>query len=111
MSKSLVGAVLLVIALAGCGSAAPEGPADTDRVDLPKSYRFDPVSIKVSAGPTVTWTNNDQFTHTVRLLEDEEVIGEMKPGETLEHSFDEPGEYRYDCSLHPKDMKGTVTVR
>ena len=34
---------------------------------MAKSYRFDPKVIEVKAGDTVTWTNNDNFTHTVKV--------------------------------------------
>jgi plastocyanin len=26
------------------------------------------------------------------------------------HTFDTAGQFQYDCSLHPKDMKGSVLV-
>jgi plastocyanin len=59
----------------------------------------------------VTWTNSDNFTHSVRFLDDGD--GEplmMKPGEQVTHVFDAAGLFRYDCSLHPNDMSGTVRV-
>lgn len=34
----------------------------------------------------------------------------MKPGESVTHTFTTAGLFRYDCSLHPKDMKGSVLV-
>jgi plastocyanin len=34
----------------------------------------------------------------------------MKPGETVSVTFDTPGLFKYDCSLHPKDMHGSVLV-
>ena len=38
-------------------------PGRDDSVDLPKSYKFAPAAITVTAGTTVTWTNDDNFTH------------------------------------------------
>ena len=32
-----------------------------------KSYRFDPDRVEFKAGQSVTWTNEDNFTHTVRV--------------------------------------------
>ena len=75
----------------------------TDQVDLPRSYKFAPEDIVVPAGTTVTWTNNDNFTHSVRLLDSGETQM-MKPGESVTHAFTALGAYQYDCSLHPKDM-------
>ena len=63
-------------------------------------------------GTTVTWKNDDNFTHTVRLLDqDNKVLGTMKPGQTLSYTFSGPGTYRYDCPLHPQNMHGMVIVK
>ena len=34
----------------------------------------------------------------------------IEPGDTVEITFDTPGEYTYTCTLHPHDMSGTVIV-
>jgi len=60
----------------------------------------------------VTWTNNDHFTHSVQFLDgglpSEPMV--MDPGATATFRFDTAGVYRYQCHLHPQNMKGTVTV-
>jgi plastocyanin len=103
-------AVLVALLIAACsGAAAPAAPVATNQVDLPRSYRFAPEDITVQAGSKVTWTNDDNFTHSVRLLDSGEVQM-MKPGESVSLTFTTPGLFRYDCSLHPKDMHGSVLV-
>ena len=103
-------AILFALLVAACSQAtAPAAPVATNQVDLPRSYRFAPEDITVEVGTTVTWTNNDNFTHSVRLLDSGEVQM-MKPGESASHTFSTPGLFRYDCSLHPKDMHGSVLV-
>ena len=101
------------VACAGSEGVAPT-PVATAHVDLPRSYRFAPEAIMVPAGTTVTWTNSDNFSHSVRFLDDDgDQVGEplvMEPGASVEFTFDEPGVHRYDCSFHPHDMQGTVTV-
>jgi plastocyanin len=96
----------------GSGSAGSGEPAATSTVDLPPSYRFQPASIAVGAGTTVTWTNHDNFTHSVQFLDgglpSDPML--MKPGETATFTFGTAGTYRYQCSLHPQNMQGTVTV-
>jgi len=94
---------------AGCGEMGLGDPVATNRVSLAKSYRFDPGVITINAGTSVTWTNNDNFTHSVRLLDNGEVQM-MKPGESVSLTFATPGLFRYDCSLHPRDMHGSVLV-
>jgi plastocyanin len=111
----LVLAAAAAFALAGCapsGSAAGASPVATSAVDLPPSYKFVPSAILVTTGSTVTWTNNDHFTHSVQFL-DGGLPGEplvMDPGEAATFTFDRPGTYRYQCHLHPQNMTGSVTV-
>jgi plastocyanin len=101
---------VVVILVAACAQAnAPATPVVTSQVDLPRSYRFAPENIAVKPGTTVTWTNNDNFTHSVRLDGSDEVQM-MKPGESVSHEFPAAGLYHYICTLHPQDMQGTVLV-
>ena len=98
-------------AFAAAGGANP-GVVATSTVDLPPSYRFAPAAITVRAGTTVTWTNDDHFTHSVQFL-DGGLPGEphpMAPGASTTFTFTSPGVYHYQCHLHPADMQGSVTV-
>jgi plastocyanin len=101
---------MAVVALAGCSSGAttPASPVATTTVDLPKSYKFVPASILVDVGATVTWTNNDNFTHNVTF--GDEPSKTMKPGESATREFPAAGTFPYQCTLHPQDMQGTVIV-
>ncbi len=107
---------LLLVVLASCSSGegsdgkSTEAAVSTDKVDLPRSYKFEPVAIKVEPGTTVTWTNNDQFTHSVRMTDGADFEEVMKPGEEATFEFTEPGLYSYDCSFHAQQMDGTVLV-
>ncbi len=107
---------LLVTALAataiavGCGGSGESSePAATTEVEMVKSYRFDPKTIEVEAGATVTWTNEDNFTHTVQV--DGQEDHKVEPGERVSITFDEPGTYPYVCTLHRHDMEGEVVVK
>ena len=66
-------------------------------------------SILNMKNPRFTWTNNDHFTHSVEL--DGQPDRQIKPGESVEITFDTPGKYDYKCTLHPHDMSGTVIVK
>jgi plastocyanin len=110
-TAGLLLSVALGLLLICCGSSSgTAAPVATDRIDLPRSYRFAPEAITVPAGTTVTWTNSDVFTHTVRLLDDGGEVLTMRPGESVTHTFDTVGTRRYDCSLHPQNMTGSVVV-
>jgi plastocyanin len=98
----------------GDGSAeAPfelsDEPVATTEVNLPKSYKFEPAVITVEAGDEVTWTNEDDFPHNVHLLDDD-VTEDLPVGESATMVFDDPGDYYYECSIHPQQMKGKIIV-
>jgi plastocyanin len=76
---------------------------------MAKSYRFDPKVIEIKAGETVTWTNEDNFTHTVEV--DGQEDHKVGKGESVSIKFDTPGTYHYVCTLHSQDMDGEVIVR
>jgi plastocyanin len=103
-------AVLSVTAVAaGCGGTGSSAPVSTTQVSMAKSYRFDPKTIGIKAGQTVTWTNNDNFTHTVKVGgQDDHKVGR---GDSVSIKFDKPGTYHYVCTLHSHDMHGTVIVQ
>jgi plastocyanin len=94
---------------AGCGSMGLGQPVATNRVDLPKSYRFDPAAIEIKAGTSVTWTNHDNFTHTVKVEDGPD--HKLSRGESVTIRFATAGTYNYVCTLHSQDMRGKVIVR
>jgi plastocyanin len=96
------------VVAASCGGRGTGEPVATTKVSMAKSYRFDPKTIEIKAGDTVTWTNNDNFTHTVKV--DGQGDHKVGRGDSVSIKFDKPGSYHYVCTLHSKDMDGTVVV-
>jgi plastocyanin len=103
-----VAVLAATIVAAGCGGTSTSAPVATTKVSMVKSYRFDPATIRIKAGDTVTWTNNDNFTHTVRV--DGEPDHKVGRGDSVSITFDTAGTYHYECTLHSHDMHGTVIV-
>jgi plastocyanin len=106
--------LLMVVAAAavltaGCGSSDTGEPVAATEVEMAKSYRFDPKAISIEAGDTVTWTNEDNFTHSVQV--EGQVDHKVERGESVSLTFDAPGTYDYVCTLHSRDMDGTVIVK
>ena len=104
----LIGLGLIgTVAILGC--ASPAGPPKAITV---KNFAFTPASLEITKGTTVTWTNHDNFTHSVQFLDGglptEPML--MQPGATTTFTFTTPGTYRYQCHLHPQNMQGTVAV-
>ena len=74
-----------------------------------RGFVFEPARIEAAVGQEVTWTNHDPAQHTVTQEGGGFDSGTMAANGTFSHTFDQPGEYRYVCALHP-GMKGTVVV-
>jgi plastocyanin len=110
VSRRVTGAAMLSLALVACAAPASTDPVATNQVDLPPSYKFEPKVITVPDGTEVTWTNSDNFTHNVRLLDDGGGLLQLAPGESVSFTFEGVGEHNYDCSFHPSDMTGVVIV-
>ena len=84
---------------------------------LPDMRSFEPASITVPTGTTVTWTNNDTALHTIisgtpKGVDSGTVFDSsyLSSGKTFEHKFDSTGTFDYYCTLHPF-MMGTVVVK
>lgn len=76
-----------------------------------KDYHYHPHELRVKAGTTVKWTNQEKRTsHSILFLGKEGFESErIFPGESWERRFEQPGRYEYSCGPHP-EMKGLVEV-
>ena len=74
-----------------------------------KNMAFSPVSLTVSAGATVTWTNNDTTAHTVTADNGSFDSGNIAVGAKYSKVFSSAGTFSYHCTLHP-EMRGTVVI-
>jgi plastocyanin len=84
------------------------GPAEA--VEILDSYAFQPASVEIAAGTTVTWINRSSVAHTVTSdsLEIDD-SGLIDPGQSFGVTFDAPGTFPYRCSPHP-GMEGVIVV-
>jgi plastocyanin len=73
------------------------------------NFAFDPNVLEVTAGTTVTWTNNDGANHTVSADDGSFDSGSIGSGGSFSVTFDTPGTYTYHCNIHG-NMTGTVVV-
>ena len=105
----LAASLATIVVAAGCGGSESSEPVATTEVVMAKSYRFDPKTIEIDAGDRVTWTNEDNFTHTVQV--DGQEDHKVERGESVSIAFDTPGIFHYVCTLHSQDMEGEVIVK
>jgi plastocyanin len=105
----VLAASLTIVVAAGCGESERSEPVATTEVAMAKSYRFDPETIEIEPAQSVTWTNEDNFTHTVQV--DGQEDHKVERGDSVSIAFDTPGTYHYVCTLHSQDMDGEVIVK
>jgi plastocyanin len=109
--KAFAAVALAACALvaASCGANSNSEPVATTEVSMAKSYVFEPKTIEIEAGETVTWTNDDNFTHSVQVDGQEDHT--VEPGESVSIEFETRGTYHYVCRLHSQDIDGEVIVK
>lgn len=90
-------------------SAGTTAASNAVSVDI-KGYAFDPASLDVAVGTTVTWKNDDTVPHTV--TGDGGTFGSkpLNPGDTFSYTFTAAGAFPYHCEYHA-NMKATVNVK
>ena len=102
--------VLLVLVTAACGSGAEgDEAAESSPAVAIAGFAYGPDALKVKPGTTVTWTNEDDFAHTVTAKDKSYDSKDIEKGGSFEHTFEEPGTYAYLCAIH-NSMTATVTV-
>jgi plastocyanin len=72
-------------------------------------FAFSPLALTVSAGTTVTWTNEDDAPHTVDATTRAFKSGVLDTDQRFAFTFMTPGTFKYFCALHPH-MTGTIVV-
>ena len=104
--------LLLALALTAVG-AEPALAADSQVIIVQPSdqaaWRFDPATITVNAGSSVTWVNQGTVPMTVTSSDALFDSDEIAPGSSYTATFDTPGTFRYFCVPYPH-MKGVVVV-
>lgn len=120
--RRLVALLLVLVSLSFFMAAQAQSPT----VSMTDDLRFQPGSLDVPAGTTVTWRNTSDVAHTVtadtskaqdpshvQLPQGAEPFdfGLIQPGQSFSHTFSVPGEYTYFCIPHEgAGMIGTVKV-
>ena len=126
IAATALGAVFGSCAPAGEGLADTQDEAIEEETDeqtavvraevVIENTSYQPRTLTVSPGTTVTWVNNDDFVHTVVSGTSEAAdsgtmfdSGDIAAGETFEFTFQEQGTFDYFCDIH-SGMDGQVIV-
>ena len=126
MKRVLVTAFITLVLMTGCSGSSTE-------VSMTDDHAFDPGTITIAAGETVTFVNDSRESHSVTAYEDEVPEGAeylssggfsseqeardsvsealLDSEATFEVTLDEPGTYRYFCIPHESQgMTGPIEV-
>ena len=114
---------------AGCGSTEMSEQAASTGVEVAvRTFSFVPRTVRVDAGTSITWTNEDKVLHTITSGTQKEQgvpgVSETVParpdgvfhepldgaGSTASVTLSEPGTYAYYCAIHA-GMVGEIVVR
>jgi plastocyanin len=98
----LAAAALVLAAAAACGRAPV-----THTVTI-EAMKFQPESLTIHVGDSVTWVNRDLFPHTATAkgtFDSAEIASEK----SWTYTATSAGSFPYDCTFHPM-MKGTLRV-
>jgi plastocyanin len=136
--STLTTAALALVLTAACGSSgkassgmASSGKASPNAAPKPTGtvvntglLAFDPKSVDVKKGQTVTWVGGDNITHVLveggyqvgadglRTQETDDKAFHLslsKKGQQVSHTYDKAGTFTYYCTIH-HGMNGTVVV-
>ncbi|MDD1685960.1 cupredoxin family copper-binding protein [Methanoregula sp.] len=112
--------VLLACMVAGCTSypsapvtATPPAVTGGGNTIAIKNFAFEPGSLTVKTGTTVSWTNQDSVSHIIASDTGSPVpfsSDSLPNGASYSFTFTQAGTYSYHCTIHPS-MKGTVIVQ
>lgn len=102
--------------LAGLALALLAVPATAmDRKAEIRTFQFMPKEIKIEAGTTITWTNEDGIDHSVTsdAMEAGKPLfdsGFFKKGESRSLKFTAKGTFPFHCARH-NSMTGVIVVK
>jgi plastocyanin len=113
----LAAALVAVTALAGCGGGGDDskakdgGPHAGPGAVKIANFAFDPQTVVVKPGTTVTWTNADASIHDIKDTSPlaTPVSNSLGKGDKFTITYAQPGTYSYVCGIHPY-MTGSVEV-
>lgn len=101
----LIPVLFLLFSITSCKKEENPGENEIWMID----NQFQPKEKKVSAGTTITWTNKDNFNHTVTDASGNRFDETVAGGGTYSFTFDTVGTYPINCTIHA-GMDGTVIV-
>ena len=113
MKGLLVLAAAVALSMAACSGESTDTTeatgGDEQRVEI-ADLAFNPETLTVAVGSTVTWVNADpDVPHTSTSDDDVWNSDTLNEGDDFSFTFDEAGTFAYFCEVHPT-MRGSIVV-
>jgi amicyanin len=112
LAAGILASAGLGLRTAAAGRDVPVAPvaATSPSVQI-ANFAFAPQVLTVTAGDSITWTNQDEAPHTVTTTSAPRAISSpmLSKGQSFTFRFTVPGTYSYYCAVHP-DMRAQVVV-
>lgn len=102
LAAAAVGAGLASVLAVGSVSGA-------DQTVAMSGFAFDPATVTIEVGDSVTWENGDGVGHTATGSGGAFDTGTVGGGQSASVTFDTAGTFAYVCTIHPT-MQGSVVV-
>ncbi|MGE5527236.1 MAG: plastocyanin/azurin family copper-binding protein [Methanosarcina sp.] len=116
-------AAMAAAALLGATAAGAQAPARVNpTIVTVNDFYFGPSAVTIRKGHTIkwVWSEFNTYPHDVHLKKGPKGLKNKSTysthttavtDATFKKKFERPGTYRYICTIHPTEMKLTVTVK
>jgi amicyanin len=99
-----------LVAILGLGLVTSGGGALADDATIKiANFTFDPPTLTVKAGTTVTWVNADDIPHLVSEKDGKFRSSALDTNDKFSQTFSTAGTVEYFCIIHPH-MTGKIVV-
>ena len=121
-AATILAACVTAVALLGAPAAPAQGAASKPKVVTVNDFFFGPNAVTIHKGGTVkwVWSELNSYPHDVHLKKGPGGLKEKGSystkttavtGAQFKKAFPSPGTYKFICTIHPTEMKLTVTVK
>jgi plastocyanin len=105
--KMLLGSLAFAAIAVGVANAEPDS---SDTAVTIADFAFGPADVTAPVGSALTWTNAQAgVPHTTTSLDGVWDSGMMSSNAAFTFTFNQPGDFAYQCDIHPS-MKGVIHI-
>jgi plastocyanin len=118
----LVATCVAAVALLGVTAAAAQAPKKPPVKVTVNDFYFAPTAVTIKKGRAVKWiwSSYNTYPHDVHLKQGPKALKNKSRFSTtttavteasFQRTFEVPGTYKFICTVHPSEMRMTVTVK